>query len=187
MRPPYRRIHAVADDGARPRIEHLHDVARRAIVSLLQVLERINESWRRTSGAVQGFREPARRFAAAPTEKDPHRRARRWSGAFGLGSARHAHLAHADTELISSAPRPAHRRTAHRQRRADRTGLRRPHHGGRRSGPGPGAVRRAALPASRAGWLPARGPVGPIPSRRHRRPASVVHGRHPVDHESVRC
>ncbi|MFE8013946.1 TIGR02677 family protein [Streptomyces antibioticus] len=87
------------DDGARPRIEHLHDVARRAIVSLLQVLERINESRRRSSSAVQDFRELARWFAAAPTEEDLHRL---WSGAFGLGSARHAHLAHADPELIPS-------------------------------------------------------------------------------------
>lgn len=87
------------DDGSRPRIEQLHDIARRAIVSLLQVLERINESRRRSSSAVQDFREFARWFAAAPTEDDLHRL---WSAAFGLGSARHAHLAHPDPELISS-------------------------------------------------------------------------------------
>jgi uncharacterized protein (TIGR02677 family) len=84
------------DTGARPRIEQLHDIARRAIVSLLQVLERINESRRRSSSAVQDFRELARWFAAAPAEEDMHRL---WSAAFGLGSARHAHLAHADPEL----------------------------------------------------------------------------------------
>ncbi|MFE2558361.1 TIGR02677 family protein [Streptomyces sp. NPDC059352] len=88
------------DDGARPRVEQLHDIARRAIVSLLQVLERINESRRRSSSAVQDFRELARWFAAAPGEDDLHRL---WSAAFGLGSARHAHLAHADPELIPSA------------------------------------------------------------------------------------
>ncbi|MFJ8691794.1 TIGR02677 family protein [Streptomyces roseolilacinus] len=88
------------DDGARPRIEQLHDIARRAIVSLLQVLERINESRRRSSSAVQDFRELARWFAAAPGEEDLHRL---WSAAFGLGSARHAHLAHPDPELIPSA------------------------------------------------------------------------------------
>ncbi|MEU7178045.1 MULTISPECIES: TIGR02677 family protein [Streptomyces] len=88
------------DDGARPRIEQLHDIARRAIVSLLQVLERINESRRRSSSAVQDFRELARWFAAAPGEEDLHRL---WSAAFGLGSARHAHLAHADPELIPAA------------------------------------------------------------------------------------
>lgn len=85
------------DDGARPRIEHLHDIARRAIVSLLQVLERINESRRRSSSAVQDFRELARWFAAAPDEEHLHRL---WSAAFGLGPARHAHLAHPDPELI---------------------------------------------------------------------------------------
>ncbi|MFF9340458.1 MULTISPECIES: TIGR02677 family protein [unclassified Streptomyces] len=87
------------DDGARPRIEQLHDIARRAIVSLLQVLERINESRRRSSSAVQDFRELARWFAAAPAEDDLHRL---WSAAFGLGPARHAHLAHPDPELIPS-------------------------------------------------------------------------------------
>ncbi|MFD9812127.1 TIGR02677 family protein [Streptomyces sp. NPDC059080] len=87
------------DDGARARIEQLHDIARRAIVSLLQVLERINESRRRSSSAVQDFRELARWFAAAPAEEDLHRL---WSAAFGLGPARHAHLAHPDPELIPS-------------------------------------------------------------------------------------
>ncbi|MFJ8487719.1 TIGR02677 family protein [Streptomyces sp. NPDC094038] len=87
------------DDGARPRIEQLHDIARRAILSLLQVLERINESRRRSSSAVQDFRELARWFAAAPTEEDLHRL---WAAGFGLGSARHAHLAHPDPELIPS-------------------------------------------------------------------------------------
>jgi uncharacterized protein (TIGR02677 family) len=85
------------DDGARPRIEQLHDVARRAIVTLLQVLDRITESRRRSSSAVHDFRELARWFAAAPTEEDLHRL---WSVAFGLGSARHVHLAHPDPELI---------------------------------------------------------------------------------------
>ncbi|MFD8120126.1 TIGR02677 family protein [Streptomyces albidoflavus] len=87
------------DDGTHPRIEQLHDVARRAIVSLLQVLERINESRRRSSSAVQDFRELARWFAAASGEDDLHRL---WSAAFGLGPARHAHLAHPDPELIPS-------------------------------------------------------------------------------------
>ncbi|MFE3887785.1 TIGR02677 family protein [Streptomyces lydicus] len=88
------------EEGARARIEQLHDIARRAIVSLLQVLERINESRRRSSSAVQDFRELARWFAAAPGEDDLHRL---WSAAFGLGPARHAHLAHSDPELIPSA------------------------------------------------------------------------------------
>ncbi|MFE7765842.1 TIGR02677 family protein [Streptomyces sp. NPDC057438] len=86
-------------DGARPRIEQLHDIARRAIVSLLGALERINESRRPSFGAAQDFRELARWFAAAPAEEDLHRL---WSAAFGLGPARHAHLAHPDPELIPS-------------------------------------------------------------------------------------
>ncbi|MFE6868986.1 TIGR02677 family protein [Kitasatospora sp. NPDC057692] len=86
-------------DGARARVEQLHDVARRAIVTLLQVLDRITESRRRSSSAVQDFRELARWFAAAPGEDDLHRL---WSAAFGLGPARHAHLAHPDPELVPS-------------------------------------------------------------------------------------
>ena len=63
------------------------------------MLERINESRRRSSSAVQDFRELARWFAAAPAEEDLHRL---WSAAFGLGPARHAHLAHPDPELVPS-------------------------------------------------------------------------------------
>ncbi|WP_242884426.1 TIGR02677 family protein [Actinomadura litoris] len=78
-----------------PRVRQLHDVARRAIVSLLQVLDRITESRRRSSSAASDFRVLARWFANAPTEEDAHRL---WGTAFGLTSARHAHLAHADAE-----------------------------------------------------------------------------------------
>lgn len=87
------------EDGTPPRAEQLHLVARRAINTLLQVLERITESRRRASSAVADFRELARWFASAPSEDDCHRL---FSAAFGLGSARHAHLAHPDPELISS-------------------------------------------------------------------------------------
>ncbi|MEV0260044.1 TIGR02677 family protein [Streptomyces sp. NPDC050617] len=83
-------------DGSPPRVEQLHHVARRAIVTLLQVLDRITESRRRSSSAAQDFRELARWFAAAPDEDGLHRL---WSAAFGLGSARHAHLVPADPEL----------------------------------------------------------------------------------------
>ncbi|WP_344876343.1 TIGR02677 family protein, partial [Nonomuraea antimicrobica] len=87
---------ATADEGV-PRVRLLHDVARRAIVSLLQVLDRITDSRRRSSSAAADFRTLARWFAAAPAEDDAHRL---WDAAFGLGSARHAHLGHADAELI---------------------------------------------------------------------------------------
>ncbi|GLY19422.1 hypothetical protein Kisp01_64360 [Kineosporia sp. NBRC 101677] len=85
------------DDGSPARAEQLHTVARRAIVTLLQALDRLNESRRRSSGAAEDLRELARWFAAAPTENDAHRL---WSAAFGLGSARHAHLQHSDPELV---------------------------------------------------------------------------------------
>ncbi|SNS06368.1 TIGR02677 family protein [Actinomadura mexicana] len=83
-----------------PRVRQLHDVARRAIVSLLQVLDRITESRRRSSSAAADFRTLARWFANAPTEEDAHRL---WGTAFGLTPARHAHLAHADAEPIPTA------------------------------------------------------------------------------------
>lgn len=85
-------------DGSTPRAERLHTVARRAIVTLLQVLDRIMESRRRSSSAVADFRALARWFSVAPSDEDLHRL---WSAAFGLGSARHAHLAEEDPELVA--------------------------------------------------------------------------------------
>ncbi|MET8868456.1 TIGR02677 family protein [Nonomuraea sp. NPDC004580] len=85
------------EDGSVPRVRRLHDVARRAIVVLLQVLDRITDARRRSSSAAADFRTLARWFATAPGEDDAHRL---WDAAFGLGSARHAHLGHADAELI---------------------------------------------------------------------------------------
>lgn len=82
---------------APPRVEQLHLVARRAIVTLLQTLDRINESRRRASSAAADLRELARWCTLAPSEDDVHRL---WSVAFGLGSARHAHLVHPDPELV---------------------------------------------------------------------------------------
>ena len=86
-------------DTARPRVEQLHMVARRAIITLLQVLDRIAESRRRASSAVADFRELARWFTVLPAQDELHRL---WSTAFGLGPARHAHLGHPDPELVSS-------------------------------------------------------------------------------------
>ncbi|GAA2362424.1 hypothetical protein GCM10009854_47610 [Saccharopolyspora halophila] len=86
-------------DDAPARVEQLHQVSRRAIITLLQVLDRIDETRRRSSSAVSDFRELARWFAHAPSEQDLHRL---YSAAFGVGSARHAHLAHPDPELVSS-------------------------------------------------------------------------------------
>jgi uncharacterized protein (TIGR02677 family) len=118
----------LSSDGAAPRANQLHLVARRAIIALLQVLDRINESRRRSSSAVADFRELARWFAVAPSEADLHRL---WSTAFGLSSARHAHLAHPDPELVSpssrwsdapAVPVSALLRTAGRTERFSRTG-----------------------------------------------------------------
>lgn len=84
------------ENGARARVQDLFLVARKAIITLLQVLERINESRRRSSSVASDFRELARWFAAAPAEADLHRL---WATAFGLAPARHAHLGHPDQEL----------------------------------------------------------------------------------------
>ncbi|RZQ63348.1 TIGR02677 family protein [Amycolatopsis suaedae] len=85
-------------DGATPRAEQLHLVARQAIVTLLQVLDRITESRRQASSAVADFRELARWFTVVPGQDDLHRL---WSTMFGLSPARHAHLADPDPELVS--------------------------------------------------------------------------------------
>jgi uncharacterized protein (TIGR02677 family) len=87
-------------DGSAARVDQLHLVARRAIITLLQVLDRITESRRRASSAVADIRELARWFTILPAQDDLHRL---WSTVFGLSSARHAHLAHADPELVSAA------------------------------------------------------------------------------------
>jgi uncharacterized protein (TIGR02677 family) len=86
-------------DEAPPRVGQLHLVARRAIITLLQVLDRITESRSRTSSAAADFRELARWFTLLPAQDDLHRL---WSAAFGLSPARHAHLSHPDPDLISS-------------------------------------------------------------------------------------
>jgi uncharacterized protein (TIGR02677 family) len=86
-------------DGTRPRVDQLHLVARRAIITLLQVLDRITESRRRASSAVADFRELAKWFTVLPAQDDLHRL---WSTAFGLSPARHAHLGHPDPELVST-------------------------------------------------------------------------------------
>jgi uncharacterized protein (TIGR02677 family) len=87
-----------AGEASAPRVEQLHTVARRAVVTLLQALDPLTESRRRTSSAAADFRELARWFALAPTDHDTHRL---WAAAFGATPARHAHLHHVDPELVS--------------------------------------------------------------------------------------
>ncbi|WP_432095715.1 TIGR02677 family protein [Streptomyces sp. bgisy100] len=87
-------------DGTPARIQRLHDTARQAVLTLLHMLDRITDPRRPSATTDQDFRELARWFAAAPGEDELHRL---WAAAFGLTSARHAHLCHPDPELISPA------------------------------------------------------------------------------------
>ncbi|RPF21758.1 TIGR02677 family protein [Myceligenerans xiligouense] len=84
-------------DGSRPRAEELGAAGRRAILALLQVLERLWAARRRPSSLEADFRTLARWFAAAPADADLHRL---WRAAFGLHSSRHAHLDHTDPESV---------------------------------------------------------------------------------------
>jgi uncharacterized protein (TIGR02677 family) len=87
-------------DGSTPRAAALQDVARRAIVALMRVLERHTEARRRASSAAADFRALARAFAACPTSTDAHRLA---AAAFGLWPARHTQLGLDDEELVPTA------------------------------------------------------------------------------------
>jgi uncharacterized protein (TIGR02677 family) len=82
------------------RADELQDVARKAIVQLLRVLDRISEQRKRPTNTAADFKALARWFAHTNSEDEAHEL---FNAAFGLFSARHAHLAHADGELIPSA------------------------------------------------------------------------------------
>ncbi len=88
------------DDGASPLIAGLLDIARTAIIELLRVLERRWDARRRSASIAHDFRALARWFAAAPGDEDAHAR---FCAAFGLWSARHAHLRPLDGEARSAA------------------------------------------------------------------------------------
>lgn len=79
--------------------DELQDVARKAIVQLLRVLDRISEQRKRPTNTAADFTALARWFARTGSEDEAHEL---FNAAFGLYSARHAHLAHADGELIPS-------------------------------------------------------------------------------------
>ncbi len=89
----------VGSETAPPRVEQLHAVGRKAIVTLLQVLDRITETRRRASSAVADFRALARWFTVVPAQDDLHRL---WATTFGLTPGRHAHLAIEDPELVGT-------------------------------------------------------------------------------------
>ena len=76
-------------DGSPPAVDTLSDIARRAILSLLRVLERFGEARRRSASTAHDFRALARWFSACPAEDDAHRL---WNAAFGMWPSRHAHL-----------------------------------------------------------------------------------------------
>ncbi|MBE2997704.1 TIGR02677 family protein [Nocardiopsis sp. HNM0947] len=79
-------------------VRRLHEVARRAIGALLETLERITASRRRSSSTAEDLRTAARWCAGAVSEEELPLV---WSSLTGLSPARHAVLAHDDAELIS--------------------------------------------------------------------------------------
>ncbi|MEV0649462.1 TIGR02677 family protein [Phytomonospora sp. NPDC050363] len=88
--------------GGDPRVRQLHDLARKAIITLLNVLERFEMERRRASSTVADLRTLARWFAQTDTESEAHLL---FGAAFGLTSARHAHLHHDDPERHSPTER----------------------------------------------------------------------------------
>ncbi|MDX8146045.1 TIGR02677 family protein [Lentzea sp. BCCO 10_0061] len=82
-----------------PRVDELQDVSRKAIVQLLRVLDRISEQRKKPTNTAADLRALARWFARTETEDEAHEL---FNAAFGLWPARHAHLAHADGELLPS-------------------------------------------------------------------------------------
>jgi uncharacterized protein (TIGR02677 family) len=86
-------------DTAEPLIRSLLGVARQAILQLLRVLERRWETRRRSASVADDFRALARWFNAAVDDDEAHRL---FVVAFGLWSARHAHLRAEDAEDVAS-------------------------------------------------------------------------------------
>lgn len=84
--------------GGHPRVRQLGSTAQHAIVTLLQVVDRMRAARRRPSSVQADLRQLARLFANAPCEDDLHRI---WRATYGLHAARHAHLGHEDPDLVS--------------------------------------------------------------------------------------
>lgn len=87
-------------DGTAGRVTALQDMARRAIVALMRVLERHAETRRHASSAAADFRALARAFSAYSDPVDVHRLA---AAAFGLWSARHLHIGLVDDDVVPAA------------------------------------------------------------------------------------
>lgn len=85
-------------DGSEARITGLLRIARTAIVELLRVLERRWDQRRRSASVAHDLRRLAGWFAACAGDDEAHRL---FGVAFGMWSARHAHLAPLDGEARS--------------------------------------------------------------------------------------
>ncbi|MCL2788771.1 MAG: TIGR02677 family protein, partial [Micrococcales bacterium] len=77
------------EDASAPLVAGLLETARTAVIELLRVLERRWDSRRRSASIAHDFRRLAGWFISAPGEEEAHRL---YGAAFGLWSARHAHL-----------------------------------------------------------------------------------------------
>lgn len=84
-------------NGGEPRIGALMAVARQAILHLVRVLERRWEARRRSVTVADEFRALGRLFGAAPDNATAHRL---FNAAFGMWTARHAHLPCPDAEAV---------------------------------------------------------------------------------------
>lgn len=85
-------------EGGQEGVRRLHEVARRAIGALLEALERITESRRRSSSAAEDLRTAARWCAGAASEEELPQL---WAALTGLSPSRHAVLGHQDPELVA--------------------------------------------------------------------------------------
>ncbi|MEW6489162.1 MAG: TIGR02677 family protein [Thermodesulfobacteriota bacterium] len=81
-----------------PTVERLAGVAVGAVIGLTRTLGRLNDRRSRPIDRAADFRVLAHWFAICETESEAHEL---WHAAFGLGSARHFHLAEEDVETTS--------------------------------------------------------------------------------------
>jgi uncharacterized protein (TIGR02677 family) len=87
----------VPTNGVPARVDQLRVMVKQAIVTLLDIVDRRAQFQRAVVNAAGDYRSLARWFSLSPNEKSMHEL---YSAAFGLGSARHAHLTYDDPELI---------------------------------------------------------------------------------------
>jgi uncharacterized protein (TIGR02677 family) len=85
--------------GDQPTVERLADFAVGAVLALTRTLGRLNDRRGRPVDRAADLLTLARWFEACATDDNAHEL---WHAAFGLGSARHVHLAEDDAELTST-------------------------------------------------------------------------------------